>query len=530
MPRRNASTELLEYIDRLSESSTSPRALSASLAKRHEQSGGAGRASSGDFMPASNNASSGCLIALLVVGALFTIFMGTVVRLCAQTPVTVQGPQLPNVDETPTAVPNEPMASIQAPAASEPNAIPHQTSPTSPQGLPHPMGNARLTDQAASQSPIYDEPSPFVTPSSEGLYWNVPTRLGVVLLIAAMAVSARAIGLRLYKHGKDCRRERPLRPPAQLHEESFVPTTPGIDAASLPDSAYDQKNIESFNNTVEYLARAKEGEHPSLPRCSTPWSLGAATGQGAVRARNEDCVEGFDDRIFRSLVGADGMGGAEFGQLAAQRAVAAAREDIIDSAKYACRTGQVDPQAAASRACCAAWFELRRLADLMNLCNAEALRTTLMIVIIAEGRIGWSYIGDGQIVILRNDGQIEQIMRPQKGGASNILWASLGPVIDGGAHSGESEWHPGDVVILGTDGCFDRVGPTYPLDLIGTADDFNGDLQRCVEFSLKEMTEAQTPNGQFIFADNITLAIAGSGQRPGFLEEYPEMSMPKEVR
>lgn len=75
------------------------------------------------------------------------------------------------------------------------------------------------------------------------------------------------------------------------------------------------------------------------------------------------------------------------------------------------------------------------------------------------GDFGYGYIGDGGGCLLRSSGEIFHFLKPQKADVNdlNVLSASLGPTIDGEPVFGMINRVVGDLVIVGTDGVFDKV-------------------------------------------------------------------------
>ena len=255
----------------------------------------------------------------------------------------------------------------------------------------------------------------------------------------------------------------------------------------------------------------------SLPEMARGrWELGLACVTGPVRPHNEDSAVAFRIGDCSVVIVADGCGGHPMGGSASRWAVTAAALSIVRSLNSGSGAMSRWEQAAATRAVFDASRLLGEAGRTLGLLRREkpGLRTTLITVVATPAAAGYAYIGDGGGVLLRSSGQIERFLEPQKGESLNVLRASLGPEMDGGPVSGTLARQEGDLLIVGTDGVFDRAAPAFAQDLMGAAlGQFDGNLQAlcdCVLEELGQQTDAAGP----ICDDNMTLGILGSGHRP----------------
>jgi serine/threonine protein phosphatase PrpC len=137
-----------------------------------------------------------------------------------------------------------------------------------------------------------------------------------------------------------------------------------------------------------------------------------------------------------------------------------------------------------------------------------------LIVVIADGEgVGYAYCGDGGACLVRTSGAVEHFLKPQKADQLNVLAASLGPQMQGEPILGILRRGPGDLLLVGTDGVFDRVEESFPKDVLRAAIHFNGELETTARLILEELAAKQDEFG-FICDDNLTLALAAGGSPP----------------
>lgn len=272
---------------------------------------------------------------------------------------------------------------------------------------------------------------------------------------------------------------------------------------------------EAMQLMIEWAAALKHFRAaPQLP--DGPWSLGLATTKGNVRPANEDYGLCFKIRGYDVLVVGDGCGGLPHGQRAAYLAVLAAAASVIRA--YAMGPHWRVPllEHAVRKAIGDAGHRLAMEGDKMNVLEVrDGLRTTLIIVIGDTLEFGFGYIGDGGGRLVRCSGEIINFLHPQKasGNALNVLAASLGPKVEGEPVTGVLERCPGDFLMVGTDGVFDRVDEAFPKDVLRGAIQREGDLQKVAECVLDDLARFQDGAG-YVCDDNLTLGIMGDGKAP----------------
>lgn len=94
-----------------------------------------------------------------------------------------------------------------------------------------------------------------------------------------------------------------------------------------------------------------------------------------------------------------------------------------------------------------------------------------------------------------------------------MLAASLGPAMQGEPVVGKMPRLPGDFLLVGTDGVFDRVDRSFSKDVLRGVIQHNGDLQKVLELILYELAELQDAAG-YICDDNMTLGLMCDGLQP----------------
>jgi serine/threonine protein phosphatase PrpC len=251
-------------------------------------------------------------------------------------------------------------------------------------------------------------------------------------------------------------------------------------------------------------------EKPSIP--DGPWNLGLATRKGHVRSENQDYVLGFTMAGRQMLIVADGCGGLPNGQRAAYLAAVTAAESLI----LDCGAARQDLglREAAARAVRSAWLRLATEGDKLNVSETQGgLRTTLVVVVGGSTEYGFAYIGDGGGEVLRASGQLDRFLVPQKAGAPNILACSLGPGLEGEPVTGSVTREPGDLLLVGSDGVFDRVDGSFARDLLRAAIQHGGDLQMVAARALDELADTQDEAG-YICDDNLTIGLMAGGAAP----------------
>ena len=219
------------------------------------------------------------------------------------------------------------------------------------------------------------------------------------------------------------------------------------------------------------------------------------------------------------LLIADGCGGVPYGAEASEMAVNACATEIFTqlvSKQESVAEAIIAGFAVASNALAIHGAEL----NLTNL--SDGLRTTLIVVIGTPEKYCWGYIGDGAMKIVRNTGDVEDLMTQQRADASatNVLAASLGPTLHGEAVFGCSPRGIGDVLLGGTDGVFDRVDDRFVRELMRMAIFQKGDLMKTVKASLNQLSSIVDETGEFVCDDNLTLGLMADGTQPEFRSRF----------
>jgi serine/threonine protein phosphatase PrpC len=254
-------------------------------------------------------------------------------------------------------------------------------------------------------------------------------------------------------------------------------------------------------------------------RHNAAWTLGLASTTGPVRTRNEDCGTAFEIGDYRAVVIADGCGGHPLGAEASRFAVEAASMSIVNHVNQRTSGEPGSAESIASQAVNGAADSLAAHARSMGLAEKDALRTTLIVVIVTEHEVGFCHIGDGGGVVLRSSGTMESFIHPQKGDQPNVLTGWLGPVMGGRPVAGTLRRDPGDFIVIGSDGIFDRVPSRFVKDLLRAAVGANGRLDSVASSVLHEMSRI-TDSGGAIADDNMTLAIVGPGKPPVLARDF----------
>jgi serine/threonine protein phosphatase PrpC len=224
-----------------------------------------------------------------------------------------------------------------------------------------------------------------------------------------------------------------------------------------------------------------------------PWNIGWASIAGPVRAKNEDYVLAFEIAGHQVTLLADGVSGEPMAGTASAIACRSAAWFLIRHLGGSSPTKTEDLPSLAENALHAAQRALsRKAASSAVECG---LRTTLAIVVASPVEFGFSYIGDAKGAVLRTSGVTEDFLRPQRpeGYPTNVLSACLGPAMLGRPASGRLARHPGDLLILASDGVFSEAvdfGGDYPRMILQSALILGGNLQRAAESELAKLAAA----------------------------------------
>jgi len=278
---------------------------------------------------------------------------------------------------------------------------------------------------------------------------------------------------------------------------------------------------EKMEQVAEQVSRwGKVRSKPQVPEGL--WNAGLATRKGNVRGENQDYGLAFTVGGVQILVVADGCGGIPNGGRAAFLAAVTAAESL--SLAYGSEGERPEPCAAAAGAIRAAWIRLAAEGDKAHVSEAQCgLRTTLLVVVGDKAEYGFAYIGDGGGEVVRVSGKIERFLVPQKASdAPNVLVCSLGPGMQGEPMMGRLAREAGDLLLVGTDGVFDRVDGSFGRDVLLAVIQNEGDLQGVAEQVLDELVEMHDEAG-YVCDDNVTLGLMATGAppklAPGFWDE-----------
>ena len=247
---------------------------------------------------------------------------------------------------------------------------------------------------------------------------------------------------------------------------------------------------------------------------SEPWTLACSMQKGYVREKNEDygwCFQMGDQQI---AVLADGCGGIPHGQTAAYLAVVSATAYIMSEFSDRDWASCHDLQYVAEASIFEAAYQLALFGDKYNLAKIQdGLRTTLIVVIADKKDIGYAYIGDGGGYVIHKFDDITRFLKPQKAQdlGLNVLAGSLGPVTINEPISGVIERKQGypDLILVGTDGLFDRVNESFVNDVMRCCLHYQGDLLKTTQHIVNESASYQDKAG-YVFDDNLTLALMGN--------------------
>jgi serine/threonine protein phosphatase PrpC len=266
-----------------------------------------------------------------------------------------------------------------------------------------------------------------------------------------------------------------------------------------------------------------------------PWTMGMATAKGNVRAENQDyglCFRMADN--YDVLIVADGCGGIPFGQRAAYLASVSAAVSVVRTYGTAPLLFAPGVRDAVAQAIKDAAHRLAVEGDKLNVSESrDGLRTTLIVLVGNRREVAYAYIGDGGGCVVRASGAIERFLTPQKVNelAMNVLAASLGPTVEGEFVTGTIKRMPGDLILVGTDGVFDRVGPEFPKDVLRGCIQSEGDLQATADHVIDELAAFKDGAG-YICDDNLSLGLLGDGTSPrlpqGFWSTTPAQDTPVE--
>ena len=253
---------------------------------------------------------------------------------------------------------------------------------------------------------------------------------------------------------------------------------------------------------------------------SQRWNLGLASVKGQVRDEQQDYCLSLQTTDYTVLIIADGCGGHPRGALASRIACLGAYREAVNRLLL---TPIMDdtPQQLALAMLNGGCETLSNEAASQGMDpDGKGLRTTLIIVVANATEYGYAYIGDGGGVVLRTSNTIEQVLIPQKDETMpHVLFASLGPAMHGDAVHGTCPREEGDLLVVGTDGVFDRVDQQFPKQALEHALHDKGNLAKTVDRILDSLVNHQDEYG-YVCDDNMTLGLLGTGSKPQLTGDF----------
>jgi len=279
-------------------------------------------------------------------------------------------------------------------------------------------------------------------------------------------------------------------------------------AAGLPSPVMPFDGILDSKTLLQRLvveAKARTGRDATLQIATDTRAVATATDQGHIRHDNQDYHTNFKIGDYEVVILGDGCGGLAHGATAAYVAVRAAAAFLLHLIGT---PGTFDPVVSTRQALLNASDALAQFAASAVPPIREGLRTTLIVIIADAKRFAFAYIGDGGGVIVRKSGAVEKFLFPQKAGEDmpNVLAASLGPVMEGEPASGAVPRYPGDLLMAGTDGVWDFVGPLFPRAVAQALANHDGDVQVAAESVIRDLADHSDSDG-YICTDNLTLGL-----------------------
>jgi serine/threonine protein phosphatase PrpC len=252
--------------------------------------------------------------------------------------------------------------------------------------------------------------------------------------------------------------------------------------------------------------------------------VGVITDTGRKRRRNEDAYV-CEPPLFAI---ADGMGGAQAGEVASRLAASALKESGAKTLGGERRISDLIQEAN------------RRVYDRSSTDpNTSGMGTTITVALVENGNVAFGHVGDSRAYLIR-DGRMEQVTEdhslvnelmksgklsreeaeshPQR----SVITRALGTDPDVDVDTFTIEAKTGDVFLLCSDGLTDMVGEREILELVERN-------RRDIEAGLKGLVKAANRNGG---EDNITVVAFEIAETPALTHdgETRENAVPAPAR
>lgn len=223
----------------------------------------------------------------------------------------------------------------------------------------------------------------------------------------------------------------------------------------------------------------------------------ALTTAGNGATPNQDACASFTCKGVQVLVLADGVGGSDFGDTAAQVAVRSAAQSIVRALNKGIGLIDVLAQAFADASAC-----VREASKEIG----RDIRTTLLLVLGGKQVFVCGYLGDGMLLHVRAS-RATALLKPMRDTQwPHLLTGSLGHVQEGEPIISVTSRMRDDMLIASTDGIADlAVGSEFAQD-IRTALQIQANPNEAIASILESLSTAEDIEGR-VAGDNLTLGI-----------------------
>lgn len=221
---------------------------------------------------------------------------------------------------------------------------------------------------------------------------------------------------------------------------------------------------------------------------------------GRKRANNEDrfCT----DATLRLFAVCDGMGGSNAGEVASALAIETIHRHINAASQHPALplVGKGDPRVSlpANRLASALREANRNIYDQAHRKSDWAgMGTTVVAVLVTDQRMSFAHVGDSRLYLIRaqtihpltadHSWVAEQVFsglmteeEAERSPQRNMITRALGVESDVEVTMGETELHPGDLLLLCSDGLTKSVSTRAILHALTQTEDMSGAAQRLV--------------------------------------------------